>query len=182
MFKSNSKLLLSLIAGVAVVGVAGTFWFGGMGQAQTVANAQVIASVWDKETESSYSGVKEVTVYRSPSCGCCGEWMKHMQKHGFEIKDDIKTEEMEAIKQKHNVPQQLASCHTAIIDGYVMEGHIPADDIKRFLASKPKETGLAVPGMVLGTPGMEAAKKQPFTVTSFNKDGEVEVFKAYQTY
>ena len=186
MMKSYFKWLLPL-AGVAVVGVAGLFyWLPGTGNnTQTVASdskAIASASVWDKETEPSYSGVKEVTVYRSPSCGCCGEWVKHMQKHGFKIIDN-KTEDMEAIKQKHNVPQQLASCHTAIIDGYVMEGHISADDIKRFLASKPKQIGLAVPGMPLGTPGMEAgSRKQPFTVASFNKDGSVKVFKEYKSY
>lgn len=186
MFKSNSKLFLPLIAGVAVAGVAGTFWFGGMGNnAQTVGNnsqAMAMSSVWDKETEPNYSGVKEVTVYRSPNCGCCGEWVKHMQKHGFKIKDDIKTEDMEAIKQKYNVPQNLASCHTSIIDGYVMEGHIPADDIKRFVASKPKQAGLAVPAMPLGSPGMESVKKQPFAIASFNKDGEIKIFKEYQSY
>ncbi len=118
MFKSNSKLLLSLIAGVAVAGVAGTFWFGGVGNnTQTVANdSQAIAmnSIWDKETEPSYSGVKEVTVYRSPNCGCCGEWVKHMEKDGFKI-TDIKTDDMEAIKQKYNVPKNLASCHTSVL-------------------------------------------------------------------
>ncbi|MDJ0737768.1 MAG: DUF411 domain-containing protein, partial [Nostocaceae cyanobacterium] len=115
MLKSYFKWLLPL-AGIAVVGVAGLFYWlpsTGNNTQNSVNNSQGIVtnSVWDKETEPSYSGVKEVTVYRSPSCGCCGEWVKHMQKHGFKI-TDIKTEDMEAIKKKHNVPQQLASCHT----------------------------------------------------------------------
>jgi hypothetical protein len=152
---------------------------------QTVAsNSQLISttSIWDKETES-YSGKREITVYRSPACGCCGAWIEHMQKHGFKIKADIKTDEMEAIKQKYNLPQDLASCHTAIIDGYMMEGHIPADDIKRFLKQKPKFVGLAVPGMPVGTPGMESGnRKQPFSIVAFDKKGEVEVFKEYQNY
>ena len=141
------------------------------------------AYVWDKETEPNYPGITEMTVYRSPSCGCCGVWVDHAKKHGFKI-EDIKTEEMEAIKQQHNVPAELASCHTTIIDGYVMEGHIPADDIKRFLAEKPDDLiGLAVPGMPIGTPGMEARNiKQPFQVLAFNDKGEVEVFKEYQSY
>ncbi|MBH8554326.1 DUF411 domain-containing protein [Nostocaceae cyanobacterium CENA357] len=153
--------------------------------AQTViSNSQLIptTSIWDKKTES-YSGNREITIYRSPSCGCCGAWIEHIQKQGFKIKEDIKTEEMEAIKQKYNLPQDLASCHTAIIDGYVMEGHIPADDIKRFLKQKPQFIGLAVPGMPLGTPGMESGNiKQPFTIMAFDKKGEVEVFKEYQSY
>ena len=139
-------------------------------------------SVWDRETEPNYLGTTEMTVYRSPSCGCCGVWVEHAQKHGFKIKD-IKTEAMEALKQKYNIPTELASCHTAIIDGYVMEGHIPADDIKRFLSEKPKLAGLAVPGMPIGTPGMEARDiKQPFQVLAFNHKGEIEVFKEYQSY
>ncbi|MEL7008558.1 MAG: DUF411 domain-containing protein [Cyanobacteria bacterium J06588_4] len=143
----------------------------------------VSVSVWDKETESNYSGKTEMTVYRSPNCGCCGVWVDHAKKHGFKI-EDIKTEEMEAIKQQHNVPAELASCHTTIIDGYVMEGHIPSDDIKRFLAEKPDDLiGLTVPGMPIGTPGMEARDiEQPFQVLAFNDKGEVEVFKEYQSY
>ncbi|MEY2831145.1 MAG: hypothetical protein RLZZ574_403, partial [Cyanobacteriota bacterium] len=80
-------------------------------------------------------------------------------------------------------PTQLASCHTTIIDGYVMEGHIPVDDIKRFLTKKPELAGLTVPGMPIGTPGMESQNiKQPFQVLAFNDKGEVEVFKEYQSY
>ena len=151
--------------------------------ADETSSPATLVSVWDKETEPNYSGITEMTVYRSPSCGCCGVWVDHAKKHGFKI-EDIKTEEMEALKQKHNVPAELASCHTTIIDGYVMEGHIPADDIKRFLAQKPDDlVGLAVPGMPIGTPGMEARDiKQPFQVLAFNDKGEVEVFKEYQSY
>jgi hypothetical protein len=139
-------------------------------------------SVWDRETAPAYSGTLDMTVYRSPSCGCCGVWVKHAQKHGFKIKD-IQTEEIETLKQKYNIPPELASCHTTIIDGYVMEGHIPADDIKRFLQEKPQLAGLAVPGMTLGTPGMESGEiKQPFQVLAFDSKGKIEVFKEYQSY
>ena len=145
-------------------------------------NQATEVSVWDKETVSNYSGTTEMTVYRSPSCGCCGSWIQHAQKHGFNIKD-VKTEEMEAIKQKYNIPAELASCHTTIIDGYVMEGHIPVDDIKRFVMEKPELAGLTVPGMPIGTPGMEAKNiKQPFQVLAFGEGGEVEVFQEYQSY
>ena len=191
-----SKLSKITITSIAIAGViGGAFYFtsvsGDNSTAQSnnsaVANETssqaTLVSVWDKETESNYSGITEMTVYRSPSCGCCGVWVDHAKKHGFKI-EDIKTEEMEALKQKHNVPAELASCHTTIIDGYVMEGHIPADDIKRFLAEKPDDLiGLAVPGMPIGTPGMEARDiKQPFKVLAFNDKGEVEVFKEYQSY
>ena len=152
--------------------------------AKVIASSEPIAysSVWDQETEPDYSGTLDMIVYRSPSCGCCGVWVEHAKKHGFRIKD-IKTESIEALKQQYNVPPELVSCHTAIIDGYLIEGHVPADDIKRFLEQKPKVAGLAVPGMPLGTPGMEAGeRKQAFQVLAFNDQGEVEVFKEYQSY
>ena len=207
-----SKLSKITIASIAIAATAaGTFYLTSVsGDSNTVqsnnsavanetSSQATLVSVWDKETEPNYSGITEMTggnalgqraystpvltVYRSPSCGCCGVWVDHAKKHGFKI-EDIKTEEMEALKQKHNVPAELASCHTTIIDGYVMEGHIPADDIKRFLAEKPDDlVGLAVPGMPIGTPGMEARNiKQPFQVLAFNDKGEVEVFKEYQSY
>lgn len=193
MSKLISKITITSIAIASVVG--GTFYFTSVsGNNNTVSNNNgavaketnsqaTLVSVWDKETEPNYSGTTEMTVYRSPSCGCCGVWVDHAKKHGFKI-EDIKTEEMEALKQKHNVPAELASCHTTIIDGYVMEGHIPADDIKRFLAEKPDDLiGLAVPGMPIGTPGMEARDiKQPFQVLAFNDKGKVEIFKEYQSY
>ena len=190
MSKFLSKISLTLIA---IAAVGGTMYlttnpeqnktFSHNSAVAQDVNAVALASVWDQETEPDYSGTLEMTVYRSPSCGCCGVWIEHVKKHGFKVKD-IKTEEMEAIKQKYNVPAELVSCHTTIIDGYVMEGHIPADDIKRFLSQKPDNfVGLAVPGMPIGTPGMEARDiKQPFQVLAFNDKGEVEVFKEYQSY
>lgn len=143
-------------------------------------NKSTTFSVWDKSTVN-YSGSKKITVYRSPSCGCCGGWITHMKKQGFEV-TDIKTDNVEAIKQKNNLPPELASCHTSIINGYVMEGHIPADDIKRFLTQKPNMKGLAVAGMVIGSPGMESGKiKQPFDVVAFNNK-EIKVFNSHKKY
>lgn len=192
MSKLLSKITVTSVAVATVLG--GAYYFTstqGAKKAVSVNNSAIaqdtaqatLVSVWDKETEADYSGTAEMTVYRSPSCGCCGVWVDHAQKHGFKI-EDIKTDEMEALKQKHNIPPELASCHTTIIDGYVMEGHIPVDDIKRFLTEKPEEfAGLAVPGMPIGTPGMEAGDmKQPFQVLAFNKEGKVEVFQEYQNY
>lgn len=127
--------------------------------------------------------IPSITVYRSPACSCCGNWIEHMQKHGFKIQADIKTEHVEEIKQKYHLPENLASCHTAIINSYVMEGHIPADDIKLFMQQQPQLAGLAVPGMTVGTPGMELGnEKQPFSVMTFNHQGEVKLFKQYQSY
>ncbi len=189
MSKLSSKITIASIVIAAIVG-ASIYFTSTQGENETAnhssitnnVNTATLTSVWDKETEPFYQGIKEITVYRSPNCGCCGEWIKHAQKHGFKV-EDIKTEEMEALKRKYNVPPELASCHTAIVDGYVMEGHIPVDDIKRFLKAKPELAGLSVPGMPLGTPGMEAGEtQQPFEVLAFNAKGEVEVFKEYQSY
>lgn len=186
--KLLSKIAVSSVAIAAVV--AGGFYWTSL-QAENTVNHSAVArdnhqstlvSVWDKETEPEYAETLDMTVYRSPNCGCCGVWVEHAQKHGFKV-EDVKTEEMETLKQKYGVPPELASCHTTIVDGYVMEGHIPADDIKRFVTSKPNMTGLAVPGMPLGSPGMEAGDmKQPFQVLAFDQNGRVEVFKEYQSY
>ena len=192
MSKLHSKITIASIAIAAVVGggiyltstsrVNKTVSNNNSAVANNNPNQATLVSIWDKETEPNYLGTTEMTVYRSPSCGCCGVWVEHAKKHGFQIKD-VKTEEMEALKQKYNIPTALASCHTTIIDAYVMEGHIPADDIKRFLTEKPQMAGLALPGMPIGTPGMEARDlKQPFQVLAFNDKGEVEVFKEYQSY
>jgi hypothetical protein len=108
--------------------------------------------------------------------------MNHLSKHGFQIKA-VKTEDMETTKQKFNLPSQLASCHTAIIDGYVIEGHVPADDIKRFLKQKLNLLGLSVPEMPMGTPGMDTgSEKDPFEVISFSKTGILASFHQYQSY
>ena len=187
MSKLLSTITITSVAVASVIG-GGIYWTStqGVSDNSAVANdahTATLASVWDRETEPNYTGTKDLNVYRSPTCGCCGVWLEHAQKHGFKV-EDIKTEDMEALKQKHNVPPELSSCHTTIVDGYVMEGHIPVDDIKRFMTEKPEGfIGLAVPGMPLGSPGMEARDmKQPFQVLAFNKQGEVEVFNEYESY
>jgi len=181
MWKSN---LLIAIASVTVVTVTGVIYVASSHNDPNHTNrseTEVLGSVWDRETES-YSGNMNMTVYRSPSCGCCGVWIEHAKHHGFQI-TDITTDDMEAVKREHNIPRDLASCHTTIIDGYVMEGHIPVDDIKRFLKQTPNVVGLTVPGMPLGTPGMEAGdRKQPFDILAFDRNGQVQVFKHYENY
>lgn len=121
----------------------------------------------------------EMTVYRSPTCGCCGKWVEHMKKNGYTVKD-IQTEDMPAIKQQYGVPAELASCHTAIVNGYVVEGHVPVADVNDVLKKKPVTHGIAVPGMPMGTPGMEmGGKKDPYAVVQFDKDGKATVFHDY---
>lgn len=121
----------------------------------------------------------EITVHRSPTCGCCGKWMAHMQNNGFAV-TEIQSGDMDAIKRQHGVPDSLKSCHTALVGGYVVEGHVPAEDVKALLKSKPAAVGVSVPGMPAGTPGMEmGAKKDPYAVVQFDKGGKVSVFHDY---
>lgn len=121
-----------------------------------------------------------VTVYKSKYCGCCGEWVKHMENNGFKV-NVIETEALNEVKIKYNVPAPLASCHTAIICNFIVEGHTPASSIKRFLKEAPKDAiGLAVPGMPLGSPGMEQGNmKQPYDVLAFDKQGHTVVFEKF---
>lgn len=122
---------------------------------------------------------KSITVYRSPTCSCCGKWLEHLKQNNFVIKD-IMTDDMQAIKKQHGVSDEMASCHTALVDGYVVEGHVPADDIKTLLKTKPKVVGIAVPKMPMGTPGMEMGdKKDPYHVMSFDQNNHYQVFKSY---
>ena len=123
----------------------------------------------------------KITAFRSPTCGCCGVWIEHMKAHGFQVKDNI-TEDLEGVKREHNVPDDLASCHTAIANGYVIEGHIPATDVKRLLAEKPDVAGIAVPGMPIGSPGMESGNiKEPYTVFTFDKAGQTATFSEHHS-
>ena len=120
-----------------------------------------------------------ITVYRSPTCSCCGKWLEHLKQNNFAVKD-VPTEDMAALKKQHGVSEEMASCHTAVVDGYVVEGHVPADDIKALLKTKPKVVGIAVPQMPSGTPGMEmGGKKDPYNVMSFDKANHYEIFKSH---
>jgi len=117
-----------------------------------------------------------ITVYKSPTCGCCSSWVDHMKANGFAVTvRDV--ENLTPIKAEAGVPGRLQSCHTAIVAGYAIEGHVPADLIKKFLAEKPKLAGLAVPGMPVGSPGMEqGTTKQPYEVLTFDTQGRTTVY------
>ena len=110
------------------------------------------------------------TVHRDPNCGCCLGWVKHLQKAGFPTKV-LDTTNLDAVKTRLDVPDELAACHTAEVSGYLIEGHVPAAALKRFLAEKPTATGLAVPGMPIGSPGMEGGTPEPYEVVLFGPAG-----------
>ncbi|MBT3307373.1 MAG: DUF411 domain-containing protein [Alphaproteobacteria bacterium] len=116
----------------------------------------------------------EVIVYKSPTCGCCKGWVAHMKKNGHSVKvQDL--EDLDQIKKMAGVPEMFQSCHTAMIDGYVVEGHIPANDVARLLKERPKVRGIAVPGMPQGSPGMGGTPER-YDVVQFQIDGSSSVF------
>jgi hypothetical protein len=119
----------------------------------------------------------EMQVYKSPTCGCCDKWVDHLRAEGFRVQThDVP--DVSPIKSENGIPAALAACHTAFIGGYVVEGHVPASDIRRMLAERPAITGLAVPGMPIGSPGMEGPNPQPYQVMSFGAQG-VRVFSKH---
>ena len=122
----------------------------------------------------------DIVVYRNPTCNCCEKGLEHLKKNNFNVKD-IVTDDVQAIKKKYGVSDEMASCHTAIVDGYVIEGHVPASDIMKLLKTKPKIAGIAVPGMPSGTPGMEMGdRKDAYNIMSFDKENHYEIFNSYE--
>ena len=125
-----------------------------------------------------------VEVYKSPTCGCCAKWVDHMRDNGFTVNThDVGNKE---IRKKSGISNSLGSCHTALINGYAIEGHVPAEDILRLLKEKPKAVGLAVPDMPHGTPGMESGRVDPYNVLLI-KEGDEErkdttIYKRYDPY
>jgi hypothetical protein len=120
----------------------------------------------------------QLTVYKSPTCGCCSKWIEHMRDNGFEVKaTDVA--DIGAVKRQHGVPASAASCHTGLVNGYIVEGHVPADAVLKVLKEKPAIAGLAVPGMPLGSPGMEVpgGQKDPYAIVSFDKAGKTTVYE-----
>ncbi len=120
----------------------------------------------------------EMTVYKSPSCGCCGKWVEHMKMNGHTV-EVRNMDDLDRIKKMAGVPDNLQSCHTAIVDGYVVEGHVPAAEVARMLRTRPKIRGLSVPGMPIGSPGMEGGTPERYQVMAIRPDGSASVYAKY---
>ena len=123
-----------------------------------------------------------VEVYKDPSCGCCALWVKHLEAAGFTTKvTEMPNAKLAEFKTSHGIPQAARSCHTGVVGGYVLEGHVPAAEVQKLLKDKPAVVGLAVPGMPIGSPGMEVpgTKPQAYDVVSFDKQGATKVFASY---
>ena len=127
------------------------------------------------QTPKSSADLPRMTVYKNPSCGCCHLWIEHMEQSGFEVKA-VDTSNPDGVKDRLGVPGNMRSCHVGVVGDYLIEGHVPADLVKRLLKERPKVAGLAVPGMVVGSPGMEGHNPQHYDVVAFTKEGQHTVY------
>ncbi|MFA5937779.1 MAG: DUF411 domain-containing protein [Sinimarinibacterium sp.] len=127
-------------------------------------------------SKAAPDGAPIVTVYKSPTCQCCSVWIEHLKQSGFATRVEAQRD-LAPVRTRLGVPATLAACHTAVVNGYLVEGHVPAEDIRRLLAEKPNAKGIAVPGMPVGSPGMEMGERHdPYEVLLFDGAGETQVF------
>ena len=184
MKKIFPNLIKYLIAVVAVAGVlsVGYIVITDLGEnPMTSAAAQTLIKS-DLGTTNLGSQALNITVYRTPTCGCCKRWVQHIKQNGFQVTDIVKSHsEIQTIRQKYNLPSDLTSCHTSEVAGYLVEGHTPVADMKHLIGQKPDIAGISVPGMPIGSPGMKVGdRKESFNVFAFKKDGHFEVFNSYK--
>jgi len=128
-----------------------------------------------KPQPATTRALRDITVYKDPNCGCCAQWVKHLQGAGFKVNVQD-TNDMDTVKRSFGVPKSLESCHTGRIGEYTIEGHVPADLIVRLVNDQPKALGLAVPGMPMGSPGMEGGRKDAYQVLLFDTVGNTTVY------
>ena len=126
----------------------------------------------------SQSSAPVIAVFKTPTCSCCGKWVQHLKSNGFSVKVQ-EVNDTAPYQRQYRVPRQLQSCHTAVVNAYTIEGHVPAAEIKRLLNERPKVVGLAVSGMPQGSPGMESARTEPYSVMSFDEAGRTSVYARY---
>lgn len=137
----------------------------------------VVAGALVLRSQSSEAAA-HVTVYKSPQCGCCKKWVTHLQAEGFRV-TEVDTDDVSSVKTKYGIGESLASCHTALVEGYVVEGHVPASDIRRLLKERPKVVGIAAPGMPRGSPGMEGSVTDRYQVIAFTRNGTNTVYATH---
>lgn len=155
------RIRIALVAGTTLFAAAGTF----------AASAG----------QSAQKAAASMVVYKSPTCGCCSAWIEHVRSHGFQVEaKDVTDSRLSAVKIESAVPADLQSCHTARIGGYIVEGHVPAEDIQRLLKEKPAIAGIGVGGMPMGSPGMEqGGMKQRYSTMAFTKNGAETLFSRH---
>lgn len=127
---------------------------------------------------SSYDGDITLTMYHGEGCECCLRWADYLEGHGVTVKEQL-LNDPHSIKNDNNIPPRLRSCHTAIVDGYVVEGHVPIEDIRRLLAERPDAIGISAPGMPASSPGMDAPVSQEYQIILFDKTGNMSVYAVH---
>lgn len=138
----------------------------------------ILAAAFAPVQPARSDGLPPMTVWKTPWCGCCANWVAHMRESGFAVTvHDV--EKIGAIKRAAGVSKRLGSCHTAKVGGYVVEGHVPAADVKRLITLRPEARGLAAPGMPAGSPGMEVGRRDAYDVLLFRADGGAKVFSSH---
>lgn len=146
---------------------------------RTLLNAIAAATAAVSVPSLAAQSLPEVHVFKDPNCGCCGAWVDHLKTAGFPVKV-TEVSDTGAVRKRQGIPDQFGSCHTGVVAGYALEGHVPADEVKRLLAQKPAAAGLSVPGMPVGSPGMEVgSRKDPYQVLLIDKAGRSSVFATY---
>jgi len=175
--KTYKNIAAILLAGLLAVGCSNA---DDSAKATSKASTPAVAESATAQAGNNSSAKPEVVMYKPPTCDCCTGWAEHLRQDGFSVVVK-KQEDMDAIKTKFGVSEKLASCHTAIVDGYVIEGHVPAADVDRLLKERPDIVGLTAPGMPMKSPGMQAVGQQPkgYSVLAFDKDGNTTVFHRY---
>ena len=148
--KVEKKTILIIIFVFALFGIVGVKYF------------------WEKESLSQIEEKPKITVFYSPNCGCCHEYIAYLKRNGFKVKEEA-TQDILSIKEKYQIPPEMESCHTALVENYFIEGHIPVEIIKKLLQEKPEIDGIALPGMPQGAPGMSGFKTGKLTIYSISK-------------
>lgn len=167
--------VLALLAASAACGSANSDGDAPAPPAQAASTSEGAAPVGNMDAQGP-----RMVVYKTPTCGCCREWVKRAQEAGFQVQV-VDTASVEPVKAEHGLPGHLASCHTAVVEGYVIEGHVPPEVVVRLLRERPQGiAGVAVPGMPRGAPGMEVpdGTKDPYDVIAFGKNGKVSVYES----
>ena len=173
----NNQQILFIGSFITVLVAAILFWpSSDAEEPQTTAATSMESS---QPMMQATEGAISVTMYKNEGCMCCTRWAEHMNKEGFYVTEEI-TRQLGAIKSEQGITNELASCHTAMIDGYVVEGHVPPADVQRLLEERPDAIGLSVPGMPEGSPGMEGPNPNPYDVLLINSDGSTSVFSSYR--
>lgn len=150
-----------IYASVVIVLAGGAIWY-------------IVDDYYDKQ-QSQGTTTAEIVMYKNEGCQCCAKWADYMRARGFAV-ETVKAQDLYAVKSEQGIPSDMGACHTALVNGYVVEGHVPAEDVKRMLREQPDAAGLVVPGMPASSPGMNTAFNEPYKVFLLKEDGSTKVY------